>query len=162
MRWKHYQVYGACCENVIGYVSLPLGFAGPLTVDDSVYYVPLATTEGCLVASTNRGCRALTSGVRTQVVADGMSRGPVVRLPNIGRVSELMDWMNDASNVELMKNSFNSTSRYAKLQKIRVQNAGRHLFMRFVAKTGDAMGMNMVSKVSICCQLSCIVYYFMI
>lgn len=142
------QVFGACCENVIGYVPLPLGYAGPLVVDNSTYFVPLATTEGCLVASTNRGCQALTNGVRTQLVADGMSRGPVVRLPDIGRAADVMRWLEDASHVKLMKESFNATSRFARLQKIRVQNAGRHLFIRFVAKTGDAMGMNMVSKVS--------------
>jgi hydroxymethylglutaryl-CoA reductase (NADPH) len=140
-------VFGACCENVIGYVPLPLGYAGPLTVDDSAYYVPLATTEGCLVASTNRGCRALTGGVRTQLVGDGMSRGPVVRLPNIRRAADVATWLEEPSHLELMKCSFNSTSRFAKLQKIRVQYAGRYLFLRFVAKTGDAMGMNMVSKV---------------
>ena len=146
--WSAFQVFGACCENVIGYVPLPLGYAGPLVVDNSTYYVPLATTEGCLVASTNRGCQALTNGVRTQLVADGMSRGPVVRLPNIGRAADVMRWLEDATNLELVKVSFNATSRFARLQKIRVQNAGRHLFIRFVAKTGDAMGMNMVSKVS--------------
>ncbi|KAF7281823.1 hypothetical protein GWI33_004224 [Rhynchophorus ferrugineus] len=56
--YKHYdysKVMGACCENVIGYVPIPLGFAGPLLLDDKIYYIPMATTEGCLVASTNRG-----------------------------------------------------------------------------------------------------------
>lgn len=146
--YDYSKVVGVCCENVIGYVPLPIGFAGPLKVDGESFFIPMATTEGCLVASTNRGCSALSTngGVRTQLVADGMTRGPVVRLPDIRRAAEVMAWLEEPINLELLKKSFNATSRFARLQKIRCQIAGRHLFIRFVAKTGDAMGMNMVSK----------------
>lgn len=83
--WFFFQVLGTNCENVVGYVAVPVGVAGPLLVDDVHYQVPMATTEGCLVASTNRGCRALTlsGGVLTRVVDDGMTRGPIVRFSSV-------------------------------------------------------------------------------
>ena len=73
---------GACCENVIGYVPVPLGIAGYLTVNGKKYKIPLATTEGCLVASVNRGCRALGDGVKARIYKDGMSRAPCIKLPS--------------------------------------------------------------------------------
>lgn len=148
--FQHYdysKVMGACCENVIGYMPVPVGVAGPLLLDGRLVYVPLATTEGCLVASTNRGSRALMRcGVNSRIVADGMTRGPVVRFPNISKASEAMLWMQDPDHFQALKKSFDSTSRYARLTKIHIRVAGRHLFIRFVATTGDAMGMNMLSK----------------
>uniref|UniRef100_A0A1B6EGS7 3-hydroxy-3-methylglutaryl coenzyme A reductase n=1 Tax=Clastoptera arizonana TaxID=38151 RepID=A0A1B6EGS7_9HEMI len=148
--YKNYdysKVLGQCCENVIGYVPVPVGIAGPLLLDDKLIYVPMATTEGCLVASTNRGSRALLQcGVRSRVVADGMTRGPVVRFNSITRASEAMVWLQDSENFKDVKKSFDSTSRFARLTRIHVRIAGRHLFIRFVATTGDAMGMNMLSK----------------
>ncbi|XP_017888223.1 3-hydroxy-3-methylglutaryl-coenzyme A reductase [Ceratina calcarata] len=145
--YDYSKVLGSCCENVIGYVPVPVGIAGPLLVDGEFYHVPMATTEGCLVASTNRGSRALLKcGVTSRVVADGMTRGPVVRFPNIVRASEAMAWMQEPDNFKEMKESFDLTSRFARLTKIHIRIAGRHLFIRFVATTGDAMGMNMLSK----------------
>ncbi|CAL7946381.1 unnamed protein product [Xylocopa violacea] len=145
--YDYSKVLGACCENVLGYVPVPLGIAGPLLIDGELYHIPMATTEGCLVASTNRGSRALLKcGVTSRVVADGMTRGPVVRFPNIVRASEAMAWMQEPENFNQMKDSFDLTSRYARLTKIHIRIAGRHLFIRFVATTGDAMGMNMLSK----------------
>ncbi|XP_012277434.1 3-hydroxy-3-methylglutaryl-coenzyme A reductase isoform X2 [Orussus abietinus] len=145
--YDYSKVLGSCCENVVGYIPVPIGIAGPLLVDGELVHVPMATTEGCLVASTNRGSRALIKcGVTSRVVADGMTRGPVVRFPNIVRASEAMAWMQDPEHFEEMKANFDRTSRFARLTKIHVRIAGRHLFIRFVAKTGDAMGMNMLSK----------------
>ncbi|XP_064619834.1 3-hydroxy-3-methylglutaryl-coenzyme A reductase-like isoform X2 [Lineus longissimus] len=141
-------VEGACCENVIGYMPVPVGVAGPLLLDGHKYTVPMATTEGCLIASTNRGCRALavSGGVKSSVIGDGMSRAPVVRLPSAKMASEVKIWIDDHDNFALIKESFDSTSRFARLKRCQVGQAGRLLYIRFVAKTGDAMGMNMLSK----------------
>nr|CAD7394019.1 unnamed protein product [Timema cristinae] len=109
--YDYSKVMGACCENVIGYMPVPVGLAGPLLLDGRLVYVPMATTEGCLVASTNRGSRALMKcGVTSRIVADGMTRGPVVRFTSIARASEVMEWMQSDENFESMKRSFDSTT----------------------------------------------------
>lgn len=149
--YKHYNyslVMGACCENVIGYMPVPVGVAGPLLLDEKEFQVPMATTEGCLVASTNRGCRAicLGGGARSCVLADGMTRGPVVRLPTACRSAEVKAWLETPEGFKIIKDSFDSTSRFARLQRLHISLAGRNLYIRFQSRTGDAMGMNMISK----------------
>eukprot|EP00095_Tigriopus_kingsejongensis_P004201 snap_masked-scaffold208_size258758-processed-gene-1.0 protein:Tk04201 transcript:snap_masked-scaffold208_size258758-processed-gene-1.0-mRNA-1 annotation:"3-hydroxy-3-methylglutaryl- reductase" len=140
-------VMGACCESVIGYMTMPVGVAGPLNLDGQLFYVPMATTEGCLVASVNRGCSALrTCGVTSRILADGMTRGPIVRFPNIAKMAEAKEWMEEPENFLQIKSNFDSTSRFARLQRLKLKPAGRELYIRFVAYTGDAMGMNMISK----------------
>ena len=144
-------VQGACCENVVGYMPLPVGVAGPLLVDGEPFYVPMATTEGCLVASTNRGCRAVASsgGVRTAVNGDGMTRGPVVRMPSASEASSVKLWLDDGEgqSLSMIAEAFSSTSRFIRLKGVHSAVAGKHVFIRFKATTGDAMGMNMLSKV---------------
>lgn len=144
--YDYSKVIGTCCENIVGYVPLPVGIVGPINIDGASYHVPMATTEGCLVASTNRGCRALINGVTTRIVSDGMTRAPVVRFSSLTLASAALAWIENEENFKQIKENFDATSRFAKLTKIQVKIAGRFLFIRFVAKTGDAMGMNMLSK----------------
>uniref|UniRef100_A0A8D0HJ93 3-hydroxy-3-methylglutaryl coenzyme A reductase n=1 Tax=Sphenodon punctatus TaxID=8508 RepID=A0A8D0HJ93_SPHPU len=149
--YRHYNyslVMGACCENVIGYMPIPVGVAGPLLLDSKEFQVPMATTEGCLVASTNRGCRAiwLGGGAHSRILADGMTRGPVVRLPTACQSAEVKAWLETSEGFKIIKEVFDSTSRFARLQKLQISLAGRNLYIRFQSRTGDAMGMNMISK----------------
>ncbi|XP_041042594.1 3-hydroxy-3-methylglutaryl-CoA reductase a isoform X1 [Carcharodon carcharias] len=149
--YKNYDyslVMGTCCENIIGYMPIPVGVAGPLYLNEKEFQVPMATTEGCLVASTNRGCRAicLGGGARSRVLADGMTRGPVVRLPTACEAAEVKAWLDSPDGFQIMKEMFDSTSRFARLEKLQIGLAGRNLYIRFQSKTGDAMGMNMISK----------------
>ncbi|XP_034115165.1 3-hydroxy-3-methylglutaryl-coenzyme A reductase [Drosophila sulfurigaster albostrigata] len=141
------KVMNACCENVLGYVPIPVGYAGPLLLDGVSYYVPMATTEGALVASTNRGCKALSvRGVRSVVEDVGMTRAPCVRFPSVARASEAKLWIEHETNYKLIKEEFDSTSRFGRLKDCHIAMDGPQLYIRFVALTGDAMGMNMVSK----------------
>ncbi|KAI6700283.1 hypothetical protein NL676_014607 [Syzygium grande] len=146
--FNYASILGQCCEMPIGYVQVPVGVAGPLLLDGIEYVVPMATTEGCLVASTNRGCKAInTSGGATSVVLrDGMTRAPVVRFGSAKRAAELKLFLEDPSNFDTISVVFNRSSRFARLQDIRCAVAGKNLYMRFMCSTGDAMGMNMVSK----------------
>ncbi|GAB2289311.1 3-hydroxy-3-methylglutaryl-coenzyme A reductase 1 [Dionaea muscipula] len=141
-------IFGQCCEMPIGYVQIPVGIAGPLLLDGYEYLVPMATTEGCLVASTNRGCKAIhaSGGATSFILRDGMTRAPVVRFPTAKRACQLKFFLEDPSNFETLSIVFNKSSRFAKLQSIRCSPAGRNLYTRFSCSTGDAMGMNMVSK----------------
>lgn len=145
----HYDlVHGACCENVIGYMPLPVGVAGPLTIDGRSYFLPMATTEGVLVASTSRGCKAINAGggAVTVLTADGMTRGPCVGFVTLVRAAEAKLWLDSEAGQRVMKDAFNSTSRFARLQSLKTALAGTYLYIRFKTTTGDAMGMNMISK----------------
>ncbi|EAW11389.1 HMG-CoA reductase [Aspergillus clavatus NRRL 1] len=141
-------VHGACCENVIGYLPLPLGVAGPLTIDGQSYFIPMATTEGVLVASASRGAKAINAGggAVTVLTGDGMTRGPCVGFPTLARAAAAKVWIDSEEGRSILTAAFNSTSRFARLQHLKTALAGTYLYIRFKTTTGDAMGMNMISK----------------
>ncbi|TEB33925.1 hypothetical protein FA13DRAFT_1730219 [Coprinellus micaceus] len=146
--YDYSRVIGACCENVVGYIPIPLGVAGPLNVDGTSFPIPMATAEGTLVASTSRGCKALNAGggVSTVLVGDAMTRGPAIDFPSIKVAAQAKAWVDSAEGYAEMKAAFESTSRFAKLKSLKTAMAGRTMYIRFATTTGDAMGMNMISK----------------
>lgn len=148
LNYNYENVHGACCENVIGYMPIPVGVAGPLIIDGQHYYLPMATTEGVLVASTNRGCKAINAagGATTVLTGDGMTRGPCVGFRTLQRAGAAKIWLDSEEGQKVMKKAFNSTSRFARLQSMKTALAGTYLYIRFKTTTGDAMGMNMISK----------------
>ena len=137
-------------ENFIGVAQVPVGVAGPLLVNGEYakgeFYVPLATTEGTLVASYNRGMKMLRAagGVTTTVSDDAMQRAPVFIFRDAREAREFGFWLKD--NFEAIKQHAETTSRIGKLHDIEQYAASRFLFLRFNFTTGDAAGMNMVSK----------------
>lgn len=148
MHYDYDRVLGACCENVIGYLPLPVGVAGPLIVDGQSYFIPMATTEGVLVASCNRGMKLINSGGGAQTVLynDGMTRGPCISFETSTRAGAAKLWLDSEIGKRTMQEAFDSTSRFARFVSLKVAISGTYLYPRFKATTGDAMGMNMISK----------------
>ncbi|BCS19647.1 3-hydroxy-3-methylglutaryl-coenzyme A (HMG-CoA) reductase isozyme [Aspergillus puulaauensis] len=142
------RVFGVCCENVVGYTPVPVGLAGPLTIDNKDYFLPMATTEGVLVAGVMRGSKAINAGggAKTVLTADGMTRGPCVSFESLDRAADAKKWLDSIPGQDAMKAAFNSTTRYGRLESMKTAMAGTTLYIRFKASTGDAMGMNMISK----------------
>ena len=146
--YNYDQVFGANCEIVIGYVPIPVGIVGPITINSEPVYIPMATTEGCLVASTNRGCKAISEsgGCNSILLKDAITRAPCLRFPSALRAAALKKWCAAEENYAQLEAAFNGTTNFGKLQSVDCTVAGRNVYMRFCCMSGDAMGMNMVSK----------------
>uniref|UniRef100_A0A673WI96 3-hydroxy-3-methylglutaryl-coenzyme A reductase n=1 Tax=Salmo trutta TaxID=8032 RepID=A0A673WI96_SALTR len=88
----------------------------------------------------------LGGGASSRILADGMTRGPVIRCPSACLAAEVKGWLESTDGFQAIKDAFDHTSRFARLQKLMIGLAGRNLYIRFQSRTGDAMGMNMISK----------------
>ena len=137
-------------ENSIGVLQLPMGIAGPLKINGDYckreVFIPLATSEGALVASINRGASTITvsGGVNAHVISDIMTRAPVIKTENASLAIEIKKWFID--NFTQLKEIAESTTSHGKLLKIDpILIAGSYVYPRFVYSTGDSMGMNMVT-----------------
>ena len=102
--------------------------------------------ETSLARTVTISISAFTGGAKASVFGNGMTRAPALRLPSAEMAVEVKAWMEEPENFRRIKAAFESTSRFAKLQELPVAIAGRHLHPRFKSQTGDAMGMNMISK----------------
>jgi hydroxymethylglutaryl-CoA reductase (NADPH) len=143
------EIVGRNIENPIGATQIPLGVAGPLRiVGEHVsgdFYIPLATTEGALVASVSRGSKAITmsGGAFATVYRDGMTRAPLFKTTSVKKAVELSRWV--LENIEDIRRVAESTTRHGKLVSVEPYIAGNNVWLRFRFTTGDAMGMNMVT-----------------
>ena len=138
------------CENLIGATTLPLGIAGPITIKNlelkiKNYYLPLATTEGALVASVSRGCKAinLSGGAKVYLENVGTTRGPVFETSGLEESMRFKKWLEN--NFGLLKIEAEKTSSHLKLKKLGTRIAGTYVYVRFYFDTDQAMGMNMVT-----------------
>lgn len=137
-------------ENFTGVAQIPLGFAGPITIHgehaQGDFLIPMATTEGTLVASYNRGIKLLNSsgGVKVSVVDDVMQRAPVFVFGDAREAREFVKWVN--TNIDKIREEAEATSSVAKLSYIDPFLASKFAYLRFNFTTGDAAGQNMVGR----------------
>ena len=144
-------------ENFMGMAQVPIGVAGPLLINGQYaqgeFLIPLATTEGTLVASYNRGMRAITEsgGITTTVFDDCMQRAPAFKFKSAREVQAFMQWFDERYGE--IKELAESTSSVAKLEFVQRWPLHNTLYMRWNYSTGDAAGQNMVTKAThYCCR----------
>ena len=137
-------------ENLFGVAQVPIGLAGPLLINgehaQGEFYVPMATIEGTMLASYNRGMRVIreSGGVITTVSGDAMQRAPVFVFPSAREARDFGLWLDD--NFDRIKEIAESTTSVGKLNEIEHYHAHNMIFTRFDYSTGDAAGQNMTSK----------------
>jgi len=137
-------------ENFTGVAQVPIGFAGPLTINgehaQGDFLIPLATTEGTLVASYNRGIKVINSsgGVICTVVGDRMQRAPVFVFESAREARDFKNFVQH--NFDEIRDAAEATSSVAKLEDIDTYLSNRFAFLRFNYTTGDAAGQNMVGR----------------
>lgn len=144
-------------ENPIGAAQVPIGLAGPLLVDGEHakghFYVPMATTEGTLVASYSRGMRLLSQigGAKVTVVERYMQRAPVFHFEDARGARDFGDWL--TKNFDGVKAAAETTTSVGKLSHIEQYGVARMRYLRMNFTTGDAAGQNMSGKAALAaCQ----------
>ena len=144
------QVTAGNIENFIGVAQVPMGLVGPLRINGEHaagdFYVPMATSEGTLIASYNRGARLLSDcgGAKVTVVDDAMQRAPVFVFDDARAARDFGYWV-DENFAEIAAQAETTTSS-GKLRDIQQFAAARQRYLRFNYTTGDAAGQNMVGK----------------
>jgi hydroxymethylglutaryl-CoA reductase (NADPH) len=137
-------------ENFVGVAQVPIGIAGPLLVRGEhargEFYVPLATTEGALVASYNRGMKLLrqAGGVTATVLEDQMQRAPAFGFDSAREARAFGEWV--TAHFDAIKAQADATTHVGRLKAIEQYSASRFLFLRFSYATGDAAGQNMAGR----------------
>jgi len=140
-------------ENFIGTAQVPIGIAGPLKMAgehaQGEFYIPLATTEGTLVASYSRGMRVISEcgGAKTTVVKHSMQRAPVFMFDNALEAREFGKWLNE--HIDAIRGVVRASTEVPRLTEIEQYIVGNMMYTRFCYTTGDAAGQNMTGKATL-------------
>lgn len=137
-------------EHFTGAAQIPIGLAGPVKVNGEYaqgdFYIPMATTEGTLVASYNRGMKIinLAGGVKTTILEDQIQRAPLFVFNDAKLARDFGEWV--TANFETIKEKAETTTSIGKLKSIEQYTISKMRWLRFNFYTGDAAGQNMVTK----------------
>ena len=143
-------VFRGNIENLVGTLQIPVGVAGPLHISgeaiDEAVYVPMATTEGALVASYSRGMKAITQsgGARTRVLSAELTAGCTFVFEGHGEASAFIAWLQE--HFDTLHACATSTTRYGRLLRVDAHPVARRVFANFVYDTADALGINMATR----------------
>lgn len=138
------------CEHFSGVAQIPLGFVGPIQVNGEhakgEFLVPMATSEGTLIASYNRGIKVINAcgGVKCTIVDDAMQRAPVFVMEDARAAREFVKWVE--ANIDSIRREAESTTSVGKLSYIDPYLGSKFAYLRFNFTTGDAAGQNMVGR----------------
>lgn len=148
-RFDDYESLKGNIENFIGMAQIPVGLAGPILINgkdaQGDYFVPLATTEGALVASYSRGMKAIrqSGGVTSVCLVEGVQRSPYFKFKDVVTVGQFINWIHE--NTSKFHEIVSETSNYARLNEINSSIEGNSVIVTFEFYTGDAAGQNMVT-----------------
>ncbi len=143
-------------ESQLGYASMPIGVLGPLRINgvyaSGDFYVPMATTEGALLASYSRGAHVISlgGGVSTACVADSIFRAPCFIFNNLSELSTFMGWL--LPRIDSFHDIVAQNTRFGKLVDVKTTISDSTVWLTFEYTTGDAAGQNMVT---ICTDAIC-------
>lgn len=150
------EIFQGNIEQQIGFTQVPTGIIGPLLIRGTMaqgnFYVPLATTEGALVASYNRGAKAtaLCGGIVSVCLTEGLQRAPLFKFKTLQEVGKFMQWILEQSTE--FKKIVSENSNHAELQDIKINMEGNQVVLIFEFQTGEAAGQNMAT---ICTDAIC-------
>lgn len=136
-------------ENHIGFAKIPVGVIGPLRVNGTSangdFYIPLATSEGALVASCNRGAYVISQsgGASVMCLTESVSRAPCFVFKSMIESAEFMSWV--IPQFDILKSVAGATTSHGVLIDIRTTIVGKEVYVHFEFETGDAAGQNMVT-----------------
>ena len=142
-------IFSGNIEKFYGLAQIPIGMIGPLKVNGlyarEAYQVPLATTEGALVASYNRGSRiiSMSGGANVLCISECITRAPGFIFENVLQATQFVAWVSE--NFGILKDIAKTTTRHGHLEDFNSMIDGRYVWIIFRFVSGDASGQNMVT-----------------